>query len=181
VTNVAPAIAAFSGATLFPGETYAAVGSFSDPGADPWSGTADYGDGSGVGGLALNGKSFSLSHTYAVAGTFTVTVRITDDAVAATGTATVTVLSAAQGIQNAIALVEQLAADGKLQRFASAALRIELEVALRQVERGRPVLAATILGGVVRTINALVRAGRLSAADAAPLRALVTRVQQSLS
>src|SRR5687767_7159922 len=106
VANVAPVIAAFSGATLLPGETYTASGSFTDPGADAWTATVDYGDGSGVGPLALTGKTFSLSHTYAGAGTYTVTVRVTDDDVTSARTATVTVLTPSQAVTNAIALVE---------------------------------------------------------------------------
>ena len=48
------------------------------PGADTWTATVDYGDGGG-GALALDGKTFALSHTYLVAGTFTVTVTVFDD------------------------------------------------------------------------------------------------------
>jgi hypothetical protein len=49
IANIAPAIAAFSGATLLPGETYSAAGSFAD--ADPndtWTATVDYGAGEGA-------------------------------------------------------------------------------------------------------------------------------------
>ncbi len=56
-------------------------GSFTDPGADaPWTGTVDYGDGTGVQTLAVdsNNKTFNLSHTYGHAGTYTVTVTIKD-------------------------------------------------------------------------------------------------------
>ena len=48
VANVAPIVGAFAGATLLPGETYTASGSFTDPGADPWTATVDYGDGTGT-------------------------------------------------------------------------------------------------------------------------------------
>ena len=55
-------------------------GSFSDPGADTWTGTVDYGDGSGVQALALNpGKTFDISHAYGHAGDYTVTVTVSDD------------------------------------------------------------------------------------------------------
>ncbi|NOX55975.1 MAG: tandem-95 repeat protein, partial [Planctomycetes bacterium] len=52
-----------------------------DAGADTWTGTVDYGDGSGLQSLAIDqtAKTFSLSHTYAQAGTYTVTVTISDD------------------------------------------------------------------------------------------------------
>ena len=77
VANVAPVIAAFAGATLFTGETYTASGSFTDPGADTWSATVDYGDGTS-GPLALTGKSFELSHQYTKPGTFSVVVIVSD-------------------------------------------------------------------------------------------------------
>jgi hypothetical protein len=75
VSNVAPAVSMLPTATLLPGETYSADGSFSDPGADPWTATVNYGEGAGEETLVLDGKAFVLSHSYLVAGTFTVTVR----------------------------------------------------------------------------------------------------------
>ena len=48
VANVAPGISALPAATLLPGETYNANGSFSDPGADAWTATVNYGDGAGA-------------------------------------------------------------------------------------------------------------------------------------
>jgi hypothetical protein len=56
--------------------------SFTDPGADVWSGTVNYGDPGAVNEpLSVNqgGKTFSLSHTYTTAGTYTVTVTLKDD------------------------------------------------------------------------------------------------------
>ena len=72
VTNVAPVIAPIAGDTLIVGETYARSGSFTDPGADTWTATVNYGDGTGTRALGLAGSGFSLSHPYASAGTFTV-------------------------------------------------------------------------------------------------------------
>lgn len=82
----------------FPGyvvefESGAAQGSFTDPGADtPWTGTVNYGDGTGVQPLTINqaNKTFSLSHPYGDNGVFTVTVTITDKN-GASGTASTTV------------------------------------------------------------------------------------------
>src|SRR5204863_1288488 len=93
VLNVAPAITAFDGATLLPGESYSAATSFSDPGADVWNATVNYGDGSGTSTLALNDKSFALSHAYQSAGSFTVTVGVNDGSTTSTQTAAVTVLT----------------------------------------------------------------------------------------
>ena len=94
VNNVAPSVASFSGATINEGGGYSATGSFGDPGADTWSATVNYGDGSGTQPLALSGKSFSLSHTYADNGSYTVAVTVTETTPeAATGTASATVTS----------------------------------------------------------------------------------------
>jgi DNA/RNA endonuclease G (NUC1) len=181
VTNVAPVVAAFAGATLLPGETYSAPGSFTDPGADPWTATVNYGDGSGVNPLGLASKTFSLSHAYNAAGMFTVLVSVNDDDAAASRSATVKVLSQAQGVQSAIDLVIQLQGSGKLGPGLGVALRIQLGLARELAERGRNVLAAVEIRAVLRQLDAFVRAGRISAADAAPLRALLNRLVESLT
>jgi large repetitive protein len=80
VTNVTPFVNAGDDAALDEGGTFAQSGSFTDPGADTWLATVNYGDGSGVQALALAGdKTFALSHVYADNGTYTVEVCVTDD------------------------------------------------------------------------------------------------------
>jgi hypothetical protein len=80
VNNVNPSVTAGSATTLDAGQTLIRSGSFTDPGADTWTATIDYGDGSGVQPLALTpSKSFTLNHTYGQTGTFAVTVHVTDD------------------------------------------------------------------------------------------------------
>ena len=68
-------------------------GSFSDPGADTWTATVDYGDGSGAQSLPLGpNKTFALRHTFQSAGVFTVLVTVTDkDGGVGTGSLSVTV------------------------------------------------------------------------------------------
>jgi uncharacterized delta-60 repeat protein len=66
------------------GDTYSANGSFVDADSTSWTGTVDYGDGSGAQPLALSGTSFALSHAYQQPGTYTLTVAVTDDQGAAT-------------------------------------------------------------------------------------------------
>jgi uncharacterized repeat protein (TIGR01451 family)/uncharacterized repeat protein (TIGR02543 family) len=56
-------------------------GSFTDPGADsPWTGTVNYGDGSGMQTLTINqaNKTFNLSHQYNDNGTYNVQVCVKD-------------------------------------------------------------------------------------------------------
>src|SRR5262249_34594648 len=80
VNDVAPVVAASASATINEGGTYTSSSSFADPGADTWTATVDYGDGSGAQALTLNAdKTFALSHTYSRSGTFTVTVAVKDD------------------------------------------------------------------------------------------------------
>jgi PKD repeat protein len=83
VRNVAPKVNAGRDATLTLSggiASFSRAGSFADPGADTWTATVDYGDGSGVQTLTLNpGKTFSLSHVFTKKGTYRVTVKVTDD------------------------------------------------------------------------------------------------------
>ena len=64
-----------AGVTIGPGTTVTRTGSFADPGADTWTASVDYGDGSGPHPLALNpDKTFALGHTYSQPGSFAVAV-----------------------------------------------------------------------------------------------------------
>jgi len=70
-----------SNATLNEGDTYSTSGSFTDdtPNATSWTATVDYGDGSGTQSLTLSGTNFSLSHQYKDNGTYTITVKVTNN------------------------------------------------------------------------------------------------------
>ena len=79
VSNIAPTVDAGADASIDEGGIFAGPGSFTDPGADTWTATVDYGDGTGVQNLAITGKNFNLSHVYADDGLYTVTVTVSDD------------------------------------------------------------------------------------------------------
>jgi hypothetical protein len=87
VANVAPSdigLGAGSQETLNEGDTFSTTVSFNDPGADTWTATVDWGDGSGVQSLGSVGKTFNISHTYtdnppAPATSYTGNVTVTDD------------------------------------------------------------------------------------------------------
>lgn len=80
VGNVAPVVSAGGNTSVDEGATFTRAGSFTDPGADSWSATVNYGDGGGNQSLALNAdKTFNLSHAYADNGVYTVTVTVVDD------------------------------------------------------------------------------------------------------
>lgn len=181
VSNVAPAIAAFAGATLLPGETYSASGSFTDPGADSWTATVNYGDGSGTSSLTLSGKTLSLSHKYTAAGTYTVTVSVSDDDIASTRTQTVTVLTAVAAIDNAQPLVDQLLSGNKIGAANATSIHAKLSNAQDQINRGNKSTAINQLNAALNELDGLVGAGRLTSSDAAALRSMIVRIIQTLS
>ena len=76
--NTAPVVDAGPDDEIDEGDTFTSGGSFTDPDADSWTATVDYGDGSGVENLPLDGKNFDLSHQYADNGTYEVTVTVDD-------------------------------------------------------------------------------------------------------
>ncbi|WP_026840924.1 PKD domain-containing protein [Citrifermentans bremense] len=79
VGNVAPVVNAGPDGSIADGATFTSSGYFTDPGADSWSATVNYGDGGGDQPLPLNpDKTFNLSHIYAVAGSYTVVVTVND-------------------------------------------------------------------------------------------------------
>jgi len=88
-------ISSIPDSTLNRGDTYQQDSSFIDvnPSATSWSGTVDYGDGSGPQTLLLNpDKTFSLNHQYNTVGTYTMIITVTNDqGDTATETATITV------------------------------------------------------------------------------------------
>lgn len=176
VTNVAPSVAAFAGATLLPGETYAAAGSFSDPGPDEWTATVNYGDGSGTHALPLSGKSFTLGHTYAAPGSYTVTVTVTDDGgLSDTRTATVTVLTAGQAITDLQAQVNAVVSGGTAN-----SLNAKLNSASASIDRGNLAAARNQIGAFINEVRALVQSGRLTQAQGDVLIAAAQRILGSL-
>lgn len=101
VINVDPEVDLGLDDTVDEGSLYARTASFVDPGADEWTATVDYGDGSGVQPLELNvDKSFELNHTFADDGNYAITVTVTDDdAGAGIGTMVVTVNNVAPTVK----------------------------------------------------------------------------------
>ncbi len=70
-----------------------------DQGSSSWTGTADYGDGSGTQSLTISGNTFQLGHLYQNKGVYTVTVSITNsNGDIGTATAKVTVENVAPQI-----------------------------------------------------------------------------------
>ena len=180
VSNVAPVVGTFAGATIIRGETYTSSGTFTDPGADTWTATANYGDGSGPSSLSLTGNAFSLSHAYATAGTFTVTVTVNDDDTSGAGSQTVSVLSAGEGVDSLTTDVKEMIEEGILSGASGGSLVSKLDAALKQINLANGQAAAGQLRAFINEVNALVRSGRLTAADASELTAFTARLITSL-
>jgi DNA/RNA endonuclease G (NUC1)/uncharacterized protein YjdB len=178
VANVAPAVAALPNATLLRGESYQAAGSFTDPGADTWTATVNYG--AGAGPLALSGKTFQLSHGYATAGSYTVTVTVRDDEGGeGARTAQVTVLSAGDGVQALTEMVVAFQAAGKLASTEAQPLSATLSAAGRSLAADRP-SSVNQIGAFINQVEALQLSGRLSAADAGTLITYARRILASI-
>jgi DNA/RNA endonuclease G (NUC1) len=183
VTNVAPTVAAIGGATLLAGENYSASGSFSDAGsADTWTATASYGDGTPAQPLPLAGNAFTLSHRYATAGTYTVTVTVTDDDRASgTRSTTVTVHSSLQGIANLQPIVDALGVAGDLNAGTLQSLRAKLNAAAASLRRGDASAASGQLNAFINELEALANSGRISAEAAASVAGYANRVIRSIA
>jgi hypothetical protein len=93
VNNVAPKLQLGGDAKIALNQRLLRSGSFTDPGADTWTATADYGDGSAAQPLTLAGKSFTLDHVYRHVGHYTATVSISDGTAQTTESFTVNVPS----------------------------------------------------------------------------------------
>ena len=181
IGDVAPVVAAVRGADLIAGETYSAAGSFADPGKDIWSATVNYGEGGGAQPLPLVGKSFAVAHTYANAGTFVLSVAVTDDG-GATGTSAasikvITPLAATQGLAQQVQI---LAEAGAILGQQVQPLLASLDAASKQIQRSNNVAAANELGAFVNKLAAAVVSGRMSPNAAQQLTETATRIQRVL-
>jgi hypothetical protein len=81
IANVVPVVSSFANVTTGVGTPFSASGFFTDPGADTWTVTVNYGDGSKVQTLtATADKHFSFQHAYSAENVgYTVTVTVTDN------------------------------------------------------------------------------------------------------
>ena len=160
ILNVAPVVDAGPDATILKRDNFVGPGSFIDPGADAWSATVNYGDGSGVQPLTLSGNAFGLSHVYSDAGSYTVTVTVTDGSVAV-GSDTVQVQVTFVTLPGLSAPAQDLDGDGRAEdvngngQLASTE-RVGGEEGVYQIfrerdrcekESGRVALRAAISGG----------------------------------
>jgi len=185
VDNVAPELGDFDDATLEAGDAYTVEGTFADPGADAWTATVDWGDGSSPGQAMLNGHAFSLVHVYAAAGSFPVTVTIADDDSQTSTVHTVTVTQPppppGPDLSQAYPLIDQLVANRKISRDFGNLMKGQVTDAQNYINRGKLASASSVLRIVVLELDLLVQFRQITAADAAPLRNLLTQVMAQLN
>ncbi len=104
VYGVAPVVDVGGDGTSNEGDAFVRAGSFTGAWAGGWDATVNYGDGSGVQPLPLNpDKTFTLNHTYADNGVYTVEVCVADGASIGCNSSTVTVLNVAPTVGQIIA------------------------------------------------------------------------------
>jgi hypothetical protein len=175
IDNVAPGVSALPSATLLVGETYSSGGTFTDPGADSWSASIDFGDGASA-TVPLSGKTWFVSHVYATAGTFAVSLGVNDGSVTTTVVALVTVWTGTEGISAVQSMVGTMFTNGVLSNGERNSLLAKINAAAAALERGQAATAINQLEAALNQIDALVRSGRLTAAQAASLRELINRV-----
>jgi DNA/RNA endonuclease G (NUC1) len=182
VTNVAPVVGTVSNATLNVGATYTASGTFTDPGADAWTATVHWGDGSAPEVVPLSGHSFSLTHIYTAGGTYTVTLDIADDDTSVSSTHTVTVEEPApeSGLAAALPIIDNLIATGKIPRGVGFLWKAEVIAAQVLIGRGNEAAAVRVLQAEVAQIDALVHCRVVKAVDVAPLRKVLVDAIASL-
>jgi DNA/RNA endonuclease G (NUC1) len=175
-SNTKPPVAVVNGPfSSIAGEPVAmsAEGS-SDPDGQALTYEWSFGDGA-------TGSGLNVSHTYAAAGAFTVHLVVRDPlGLADEVTTTATVISPAQAVSNAITLVDQFASSGILNAGNANAIRSLLEGAQKQLSRGHTTPARHMLDSVLVQLAEFVNAGKLTAAQAEPLRVLVTRIRDAI-
>ncbi|MCH7551108.1 MAG: PASTA domain-containing protein, partial [Proteobacteria bacterium] len=164
VNNVAPQVNAGADANINEGDTFAQSGSFADPGADTWTATVDYGDGTPVQALALTGKTFNLSHAYtsAAGSPYTVTVTVTDDDTGAgSDPVIVTVLPVAGGVGTVSGKVQDSATGDNLKGVLvttdgqTATTNKQGKYSIDNVPEGSRTLTFSMTGYVTKFMNSV--------------------------
>ena len=181
INDVAPAVSVLRDTTLIAGESYSASGRFSDPGADVWSASVNYGDGGAVQLLSLVDKSFTVAHTYADSGSFTLTVSVSDGGATGSSSAKIGVITPLAATRGLAQQVQLLAESGAIVGQQVQPLLASLDAASKQMSRGYNEPAANELGAFVNKLTAAVLSGRMSPNAAQQLTAMAARIERVLN
>jgi hypothetical protein len=170
VSNVAPTVTiATEPGTLYKYEVLDLEAAFADAGlADTHTAEIDWGDGTITPVSDLTGGAIAGSHDYEAYGTFTVTVRVTDDdGGEGIATLTVTVLDTESALNDLIQKIE----DADLSTGAENSLTAKLAGAARllgeDIENDRPIEA--LLDAFIRGVNHRQEKGEMTLETAAML------------
>jgi DNA/RNA endonuclease G (NUC1) len=174
VVNVAPVVAAVPDGSLNVGATYTVNGTFSDPGADTWTATVVWGDGSAPEVVPLAGRDFTLTHIYTAGGSYPVSISIADDDAAGETTHTVTVNQPAPGLAAALPLIDDLVAAGKISQPIGMLLKAQVIAAQMMIGRGNEAGGKIVIRSILAQLDLLCRFRMATRADLAPLRAVLT-------
>lgn len=164
----------FTGYALDPVAMSAAASTDAD--GDALSYRWAFGDGNTAAGV-------EVTHTYAEPGDYAVRLIVTDSrdlADTVTTTATMTQMPPLTGIARTQAMIDALVASGVLRGGNGNALTSKLEAAARQIATGHTTPAHGQLGALLNQLVAFAHSGTLTAAEAAPLRAMIRRVLDAL-
>jgi PKD repeat protein len=175
--NVAPtayleSVTASAPLVIAPQEDISFQGGFSDPGLlDTHTATWDFGDGSSASGL-------SATHRYTAAGTYRVTLTVTDDdGGVGKATTTVTVQTVQQAISSIGAYVQKIATLNAGQKNS---LTAKLNAASAAASRGDTTAATNQLNAFLNEVQADQNSGKISDSQAATLRDAVHAVKAAL-
>lgn len=161
-------------ALFLPNEMITFTGSFTDPGTfDPHTATWDFGDGSPT------ATGWTVTHAFAAAGPYSVTLTVSEGEDLATGTSTfkVTVQTPAQALSTVANYVRGLSVLNAGQKNS---LIAKLDAAAASADRGDAKASSNQLDAFLNEVRADVNSGKLSPTEAANLTNAAHTVQGAL-
>jgi hypothetical protein len=108
-------------------------------------------------------------------------VRVSDDDVTSSRKQIVSVITPQQGLEPASGMIEGLIRNGGVNAGNVNSLTSKLYAAQVQLQQGNSTAAANQLSALLNELDAMIRSGRVSGADAMQLQTLVGRVIHSLT
>ncbi|TMQ03137.1 MAG: hypothetical protein E6J91_48120 [Deltaproteobacteria bacterium] len=85
-------------------------------------------------------------------------------------------LALSRAVQLVRDFVDQRAAAGAINRAVQIVLDVQLDVAARAFDTGKPAVAVVVLRAMIVEIDVFVRIGRITVTDAAQLEAMINRI-----
>lgn len=169
----APTIAAMAPVTTGVGVAFSRNGSFVDTFGNSWTATVNYGDGSGTQALTLNAnKTFTIGHTYAAAGNYSVTVTISNDA----GGITTSTLPVTVAAVNSIVVNGGAAQRSRLTTIAvnlSGQVDVAMFSGLGAITLTRTIASPAGVVGTLVQVGAAGAAGRINVTPASGLASTI--------